>query len=400
MTAEVALLNKRGIVLAADSAVTIGGAKVMTNANKLFTLDSPHFIGLMVYGNADLGSVPWEIIFKTYRKNIGSKIFDSLSEYCDNLIEYINQANFLKQSRDDILLVNKYVQSYFSEIDRKLEQFPMNPSTEFSDKFNTILQNYFIKLIEEPLSKVGYDKSYFSDKTLNYINGLLDDQYPLLDDTAKELFMKVVFNGLNSQDYYSNQVTGLVVAGYGELDVFPGIRVYNVDGFYQDKLKFSIAKDYMISDEPGETIAAMETFAQSDVINNLVSGIDDGVDYFRHLQFDSLKNEVKKHVADDKNSEIEELFVQTEKAFYNHIQTNYRNPTYMMIDSLSLEEIANMAETFVSVTGFKRKYSNNLESVGGPTDVLIISRGDGPVWFKRKLYFDPQTNPGYITRRK
>lgn len=39
MTAEIAILNKQGIALAADSAVTIGNAeKIFVSANKIFTL--------------------------------------------------------------------------------------------------------------------------------------------------------------------------------------------------------------------------------------------------------------------------------------------------------------------------------------------------------------------------
>ena len=32
------------------------------------------------------------------------------------------------------------------------------------------------------------------------------------------------------------------------------------------------------------------------------------------------------------------------------------------------------------------------ETVGGPVDVAIISKADGFVWIKRKLYFRPELN--------
>ena len=61
MTAEIALMNKSAIALAADSAVTIEGAgsnKVFNTANKLFTLSKHHPIGIMYYNSTEFGGVP------------------------------------------------------------------------------------------------------------------------------------------------------------------------------------------------------------------------------------------------------------------------------------------------------------------------------------------------------
>lgn len=69
MTAEVGVINERGIALAADSAVTINGSKVTNSAVKLFTLDSAHYVGIMIYGNADLQSIPWEVIIKSIKRD-------------------------------------------------------------------------------------------------------------------------------------------------------------------------------------------------------------------------------------------------------------------------------------------------------------------------------------------
>jgi hypothetical protein len=39
-----------------------------------------------------------------------------------------------------------------------------------------------------------------------------------------------------------------------------------------------------------------------------------------------------------------------------------------------------------------------LETVGEPIDVAVISKGDGFVWIKRKHYFDANVNPGFFAR--
>jgi len=77
MTAEIAILNKEAIALAADSAVTMkageAGEKVFTSANKLFALSKYQPVGIMVYGSAEFMDVPWETIIKIYRKETVDK---------------------------------------------------------------------------------------------------------------------------------------------------------------------------------------------------------------------------------------------------------------------------------------------------------------------------------------
>ena len=71
MTAVVAIMNKSGLALAADSAVTVtngtGGyssSKIYNTANKLFMLSKYHPVGIMVYSSAEFMQVPWELIIK------------------------------------------------------------------------------------------------------------------------------------------------------------------------------------------------------------------------------------------------------------------------------------------------------------------------------------------------
>ena len=57
-----------------------------------------------------------------------------------------------------------------------------------------------------------------------------------------------------------------------------------------------------------------------------------------------------------------------------------------------------MAEALINLTSLKRRVSPEEETVGGPTDVAVITKGDGMVWIKRKQYFPPELNHGYLAR--
>ena len=68
-----------------------------------------------------------------------------------------------------------------------------------------------------------------------------------------------------------------------------------------------------------------------------------------------------------------------------------------MVNALPKDELAAMAEALVNLTAFKRRLTGTLETVGGPIDVAVISKGDGLVWVKRKHYFPKELNPHFFT---
>ena len=82
----------------------------------------------------------------------------------------------------------------------------------------------------------------------------------------------------------------------------------------------------------------------------------------------------------------------------NHLKDQSSDPIMSIVGSLPKEELAEMAETLVNLTSFKRRVTPEAETVGGPIDVAVISKGDGLVWIKRKHYFVPELNPRYFGR--
>src|SRR5438876_10683387 len=98
MTAEIAILNKGAVALAADSAVTIpigGGQKIYNTVNKLFTLSKFEPIGVMVYGGSEFMGVPWESIIKEHRRSLGDGTHATLREYVTGFIEWLTNSKLL-----------------------------------------------------------------------------------------------------------------------------------------------------------------------------------------------------------------------------------------------------------------------------------------------------------------
>lgn len=79
-------------------------------------------------------------------------------------------------------------------------------------------------------------------------------------------------------------------------------------------------------------------------------------------------------------------------------QEAYWQPVLEIVNALPKDELASMAEALVNLTKFRRRVTTDRETVGGPVDVAIITRGDGFVWVNRKHYFQPELNPRVMAR--
>ena len=89
MTAEVALLNKSAVALAADSAMTLGSTGKIYPANKLFSLSRHAPLGIMIYNATEFMEVPWETLIKGYRDALGKESRATVREYVDDFLAYI-----------------------------------------------------------------------------------------------------------------------------------------------------------------------------------------------------------------------------------------------------------------------------------------------------------------------
>jgi hypothetical protein len=75
-----------------------------------------------------------------------------------------------------------------------------------------------------------------------------------------------------------------------------------------------------------------------------------------------------------------------------YVRENFSDPVVRMVAMLPKDELAHLAESLVALTSLKRRVSSDAETVGGPIDVALISKGDGFVWIKRKHYFPSDLN--------
>src|ERR1700722_4120717 len=90
MTAEIAILNKIGVALAADSTVSIGN-KTYHTANKLFTLSKYHPIGVLIWNSTQFDTIPLEVIIKQFRDSLGKKSLPTVTAYSNAFLSFLKK---------------------------------------------------------------------------------------------------------------------------------------------------------------------------------------------------------------------------------------------------------------------------------------------------------------------
>ena len=210
----------------------------------------------------------------------------------------------------------------------------------------------------------------------------------------------------------TNTVTsGVVVAGFGESDLFPAISRVEIGGMINGKLKRNPEVLEQTIDYRKRSLIV--PFAQTDMVRQFMEGIaDDYKSFIKRLvltQLDENTNQILEGIRKHGNIEIEilgerlrEHHIKVSDKFLDEIEKfsekRFSRPIMNVVASLPKEQLAEMAESLVNLTALKRRVSNQEETVGGPTDVALISKGDGLIWIKRKHYFAPQLNPSYFAK--
>jgi len=422
MTAEVGVLNRLGVALAADSAVSIGvdADKIYTSADKLFQLCQSAPIGIMINGNADFVGLPWETIIKKYRQTLGEERFDTVSHYADHFFKFLqrNRVMFPQAQQDD--LMSGLIYSLLIHVRDKAED-ALSQQAEVQDGLDEddiapivagVVRN-MLKWVQSfdylpgiTPSRRARIVSRFAKRVAEAKKSVFGD-LPLSSGTSRQITS--IAREMPNRRCFGPQESGIVFAGFGETEYTPSLFAYAVegmvDGIPRAFLLQSVQIDYRNS-------ASIIPFAQQEMVHAFLQGIDDKLKrdmksststLFRGA-LDTILGVVEKSdstmagrlrdaIQPETDTLLNSLFTDWDKR-----SKQYWMPIVDIVSSLPKDELASMAESLVNLTKFKRRVTPERETVGGPIDVAVITKGDGFVWVKRKHYFEPSLNPRVISK--
>lgn len=428
MTAEIAILNKTAVALAADSAVTISAGskeeKIFDSADKLFELSNVSPIGIMIYNGMSFVDTPIPTLIKQYRNSNSSTM--SIEEAADSFLSYLNvygreaPSEILDNNIKDIF--RPVLERMHSRYNRKLQRLIIENSdikdaSSLQEAIRNIL-NEVILIFEKIYNHagdakfVGGVKVIIKEKERSLLRSVVEEFFPVLDNIIVNRLINLGILSLK-KEIMSPSKTGIIVAGFGKDSVFPRLMSFEIDGMVCGKLKYIKTNEVTI-DRLGAK-ARVLPFAQKEMVERFLYGLDeeiqDKIKTFCQRTISEITNNIldnisfvdsssKKSLENTARSAEEEFLRGLREKAFEKMQEQSRAEIEDMVEFMPKPEMAKMAEALVNLTSIKRRVSRGMETVGGPIDVAIISQSEGFVWVKRKHYFGEELNRRYFDREK
>ncbi|MGB9153648.1 MAG: hypothetical protein WCD70_11235 [Alphaproteobacteria bacterium] len=413
MTAEISVMNKSGVALAADSKATVriqGVIKTHDTANKLFTLSKYHPVGIMINGNAEFMQTPWETLIKIYREKLKAKCLPVLEKYLDDFcLALVADYGFSEESQE----INAYFLfcDFLAPLLQSAQECLKQGKTP-DEALNETIASYNEQALStadcQSLSGISSENiiSLYSEE----IDVAIADNFGGVDE-IKRSQLREYLSKIILKDVFSGSCSEVVIAGYGNDEIFPSVKAYRVDGIIAGKLKFAVSHERKITIGKEGCASDIHPFAQREMVDRFMLGVDPIYARYMEHGFNVILRQVieglvQKLAAEDSEKKTQ-ILEQVQKGadtmmekFFGQIHSYsykaFAKPVLDMTQLLPKEELAHLAESLVNLTSFKRRMSLDAESVGGPIDVAVISKGDGFVWIKRKHYFNIEFNRSFM----
>jgi hypothetical protein len=433
MTAEIAIINKSAVALAADSAVTISAGlkeeKIFDSADKLFELCDHNPIGIMIYNGMSFAQTPIQSLIKLFRSE--KNCFDTVEMAAEAFLYYLREFGLKSPTHaisENIKIivrpvVAKIIDSAMKKFEKSLREGTLKVTN--ANDYSKVLSSIYDDIIQDYLSTLnGLEDAKF-----------LDDPFSIDNDTSEEI-KKIVTSASGTWSasqsksiiriaeltlqkcVMSDGLTGIVIAGFGKNEIFPTLISYEIDGMISGRLKY-IRTNFVDVDrkkDDGSGVVRKATvipFAQKEMVERFLYGLDekmqDDVSTFCNTAITSigvkLLDKIQFATAADKLA-IQRVLRDAEAAFVDGLKNDgfamlrkrSRAQIEDMVEFMPKPELAEMAEALVNLTSIKRRVSRGMETVGGPIDVAIISQSEGFVWVKRKHYFPRELNARFFSR--
>jgi len=418
VTSLVAILNDQAVALAADSAVTTegpSGQKIYNTVNKLFTLSKQHPVGIMVYSSAEIMGVPIETVIKVYRDQRGNDKKDTLEEYYTAFISFLENDTVLFPYEARLRHCENMISGVFFNLLNQILRHLDRAYTGWGQPTQTQAKQVAQLFLEQQISRFqhsnelsgvdGSVRTKLKNKLKPHINrwkeklkadfALSNATLALLTEHCLDLVLREEHTGVE---------TGFVIAGFGDKEFLPQLRSFefesSVEGIH--KIGRKAVRDVSVEG------ASVTPFAQREMVDTFMQGRSAKLDSFSLRLFDQFFSEKTQEAANDPSlasrlteitSTLEDLRLGLRTRFIDELKSftglNHIKPVLETLGVMPKEELALLAEALVNLQIIKRHASPDADTVGGPTDVAVISKGDGFIWMKRKHYFRPELNPHF-----
>lgn len=391
MTCEIAVMNKYGVALAADSAATFGqGQKVYQAAEKLFQISRSPPVGMMISGSAELMDMPWEIVINTYIQRSGGRKFEKLAQYADEFFRFVEVSDALFPASLQETWFRESVRRYWK--DSFLEPLAAKPGTKVRETSKRTARMLVRMLARE---NAAWHQFPTLDMGAAYGDKIITEYASVLAELEKDLFrpfdlppdfgekFRAVVRSMYMRSWFHPaDETGIVLAGMGESEPFPMLQEYQVGTIVAGKLRFAKLGEACVTREVAAIVAP---FGVTEMVDIFYRGIQPELeDTLYEIVGRCLSHGQGRARRKLAREDVDKIVEHIRKSFTDEIVRKYQRPLISAVEALPRQGLATMAEALVNLTALKLRMSvETVENVGGAINVAVLSRGDGFVWIKR-----------------
>jgi hypothetical protein len=428
MTTQVVLMNKLGISLASDSAVSAGN-RVLNTYEKIFELSAPHKIAILTSSSADFMMHPWEVMLSAWSENL-TTTHTSTEAYMEDLLKWlrtsIQSQGELSNFESDLIHSYLYGQNGIRDIAREclIDVFNENFVTqldsnekelwssgtwtqEFRDQMTAKLTPTVIRQCMDGLDALIKDRQewtaldnvsisqarvwvewFWQSFETDFVSSSFSDfpDIPGLSEKLNDLSLSAIVHPTDINK------TTLALVGYGVKDLFPSATMVDIHGV----LGGAVLKRWQFN----RSVAAEQQpihlfFGQTEAIDSLARGRDEMITNVARESQRSLLVDIYEQlpVSDDLQQvrqKIEESMESNtlEESIRSATQKSRLQPFEYAIWMSPMGDLAEFAGRLIGVQSIYAAMNQENPTVGGPIDVAVITLRSGFEWIRHKTRSD------------
>jgi len=207
-----------------------------------------------------------------------------------------------------------------------------------------------------------------------------------IDDKTKEDMVNLSITDIDKIEIgpWGHLMSGVVFAGYGEKEIFPSTIDFILFGkIGKNILRNNIGIESISSDLTSQIIP----YGQPNVIKSFIKGMDPDFNDMINYELDKLIENAENMTGKKNNEKYVSAIKELKEKIDSYEYDNFISPIFDIVQSLPKSNLAEMAEALVNLTGLRQHVSTEQQTVGGQTDVALITKTDGFVWIKKKHIF-------------
>ncbi|MDO5862051.1 MAG: hypothetical protein Q4Q58_04590 [Thermoplasmata archaeon] len=370
---------------AADSAASVGGKRF--TADKVFEVLDGKPVCMMAYGMADICTVPVEVVVEEYRRSRAGLSFPTIEAVAKDFEKFLDSDECLSiTERHRQIHAANMLRRCVTELTRRARE----DGIEDRD-----LVGYLSWTLHELEAETGHESSPEEAEWLEGCADATGDSEQMQGNRiwrngkARDMAVRIATVMPYSED--NARYTGLVFAGYGDDERMPGYCEYHITGISKGGI---LRNDGSSGGIDAGKRSCILSYARDDVARSLVDGMNPQIrDIVLSMVLETIRRSIRKintpTTARDielKQSDRIEIVNGIMETFDQILYDGFRNPMEDVVSHLHLTEMTALAGIMIMATAACLHISWDFESVGGPIDIVNVTRQHGFRWVERDKY--------------